>query len=135
MRDMENPQAFRGARGSLRLESKARASVGARVCIWQLCVSVRVPVGEGVRLWRARATVFAWRATGASSLAQELRAQVKVLHGNLKLVSKELFETYEKARITHGAGRAMPCLASPWVGGAADVPAGRSPRRCVEPLS
>ena len=84
---------------------------------------------------RARATVFARRVTGASFLAQELRAQVKVLHGNLKLVSKELFETYEKARIPHGAGRAMPCLASPWVGGAADELAGRSLRRCVEPLS
>ena len=44
--------------------------------------------------------------------AQELRAQVKVLHGNLKLVSKELFETYDKARMKP-ATVPRPCRAAP----------------------
>ncbi len=82
---------------------------------------------------RARATVFARRVTGASFPAQELRAQVKVLHGNLKLVSKELFETYEKARITHGAGRghAVPRLA---VGLAAGLPMSLPGAHCDDVL-
>ena len=123
------------ARGAVCGWNRKRGQAWARACASgssaYLCVCRRA----GRALVRARATVFARRVTGASFLAQELRAQVKVLHGNLKLVSKELFETYEKARIPHGAGRAMPCLASPWVGGAADELAGRSLRRCVEPLS